>query len=213
MSAETARRRRPYLSRIFRRAYQAYFLLFFFAALALMTDEGIPRFPVRFLLELNPLTALGTLASSLLLPAGLLVALAIILLTVVFGRAFCGWICPLGTLHQLASWLTRRLRRGRFEQVNGWRPHFRLKYLVLIALVFAALSGSLLAGLLDPLSLVFRSFGSALLPAARAALGHEGSRPRLVAGAWLTGAIFLGTSETPHSYHSMPIAPDCPSAS
>jgi MauM/NapG family ferredoxin protein len=194
MSASDARRRgRPlHLARAFRRVYQVYFLLFFFAALALMTDEGIPRFPVRFLLELNPLTALGTLASSFLLPAGLLVALAIVALTVVFGRAFCGWVCPVGTLHQLASWLTRRLRRGRAEEVNGWRSHFRLKYLLLIALVIAALSGSLLAGLFDPLSLGFRSFGSALLPAARAALGHEGPRPRIVAGAWLTGAIFLG---------------------
>ena len=77
-----------------------------------MTDEGIRRFPVRFLLELDPLSALSVLASSWLLPAGLAVALVIVALTVVFGRAFCGWVCPVGTLHHLASWLTRRLRRG-----------------------------------------------------------------------------------------------------
>jgi MauM/NapG family ferredoxin protein len=194
---EPALRTRPkaapvYLPRVVRRVYQGYFLVFFFLALALMTDEGIHRFPVRFLLQLDPMTALGTLASSFLLPAGLVIALALVALSLVFGRVFCGWICPVGTLHQIASWLTRRLRRGRFEEVNRWRPHFRLKYLVLVALFLAALSGSLLLGLLDPLSLLFRSFGSALTPALGAALGSGGARPRLMAGAWLTGALFLG---------------------
>ena len=74
--------------------YQGFFLLFFLASLALMTDEGIRRFPVRLLLELDPLSALAVLASSWLLPAGLAVALVVVALTVLFGRAFCGWVCP-----------------------------------------------------------------------------------------------------------------------
>jgi MauM/NapG family ferredoxin protein len=184
--------RRVHLPRAFRRAYQAYFLLFFLATLALMTDEGVRRFPVRLLFESDPLAAAGLLASSYMLPAGLVVALATVALTLVFGRAFCGWICPLGTLHHLVSWATRRLRRGPFETVNRWRPHFRLKYLLLIALLIVALFGGLLAGLLDPLSLLARSFGSSLLPAWRWALGTTGPRPRLFAGAWLTGGVFLG---------------------
>ncbi len=125
---------RSYVPRLFRRVYQGYFLLFFFAALALMTDEGIRRFPTRLLLQLDPLSAVAVLGSSWLLPTGLAVALVIVALTLVFGRAFCGWICPVGTLHQLASWLTRQLRRGGYQKVNRWRPHFRLKYLLLVAL-------------------------------------------------------------------------------
>ena len=123
---------RVYVPRLFRRVYQGYFLLFFFAALALMTDEGIRRFPTRLLLQLDPLAALAVLGSSWLLPTGLAVALVIVALTLVFGRAFCGWICPVGTLHQLASWSTRKLRRGGYQKVNRWRPHFRLKYLLLV---------------------------------------------------------------------------------
>lgn len=192
----TATRReqaRPaYLPRAFRWIYQAYFLVFFLASLALMTDEGIRRFPVRFVLHLDPLSALAMLASSFLVPSALLLSLAVVLLTVVFGRAFCGWICPVGTLHHLASWATRRLRRGAYHEVNRWRPHFRLKYLILVGLVLIALSGSLVVGLLDPLSLLTRSFGSGLAPIPGAALGVVGSRPRLFAGAWLTGGIFLG---------------------
>ena len=191
-AAASPPKRTVYLPRAFRRVYQAFFLAFFFASLALMTDMGIPRFPVRFLLELNPLAALAVLASSWLLPAGLAIALVVVALTVLFGRAFCGWVCPLGTLNHVASWLTRRMRRGPHHHVNRWRPHFRLKYLLLVALVVAALAGTLSIGLLDPLSLATRSFASAILPALSAATAAEGQRPRTFAGAWLTGAVFLG---------------------
>jgi MauM/NapG family ferredoxin protein len=184
--------RSVYLPRAFRRAYQGFFLLFFLASLALMTDEGIVRFPVRLLLELDPLSALSVLASSWLLPAGLATALVTVALTVLFGRAFCGWVCPLGTLHHLASWTTRGLRLGPPHVANRWRPQFRIKYLLLVALLVAALAGTLSIGLLDPLSLATRSFASALLPALSAVTAAEGQRPRTFAGAWLTGAVFLG---------------------
>ncbi len=186
------RTRSLYLPRFFRRVYQGYFLLFFFATLALMTDAGIRRFPTRLLLQLDPLSALAVLGSSWLLPAGLAVTLVIVALTLGFGRAFCGWICPVGTLHQLASWSTRKLRRGGYQKVNRWRPHFRIKYLLLFALLIAALGGSAVVGLLDPLSLLTRSFASGILPALSAVVPGEGTRPRTFAGAWLTGGIFLG---------------------
>jgi MauM/NapG family ferredoxin protein len=193
VAAEGAKAPRPvYLPRAFRRVYQGFFLAFFLGALALMTDEGIRRFPVRFPLEIDPLAALGALASSWLLPATLLVSLATVALTLVFGRAFCGWICPLGTIHQIASWLTRRWRRGPWIKVNGWRPHFRAKYLILAFLVASALAGSLVGFLLDPLSLATRSFASGLLPALASLVADEGRRPRAFAGAWITAVVFLG---------------------
>lgn len=181
-----------YLPRAFRRVYQGFFLAFFFASLALMTDEGIRRFPVRFLLELDPLSALAVIGSSWLLPAGLLIALATLGLTLVFGRAFCGWLCPLGTLHQLVSWLTRRLRSARYHVENRWRPHFRLKYLLLVVLLVAAAAGTAVVGLFDPLSLLTRSLASGLSPALAAALPTDGVRPRTFGGAWLTGGLLLG---------------------
>jgi MauM/NapG family ferredoxin protein len=180
-----------YLPRVVRRFYQGFFLLLFLASLFLMTEEGIRRFPVRLVLELDPLSALAVLASSWVLPAGLAVALVVVALTVLFGRAFCGWICPLGTLHHLASWATRRLRRGPPHLANRFRPQFRLKYLLLVGLLAAALAGTLSIGLLDPLSLATRSFASALLPALSSVFAAPGQRPRTFAGAWVTGAIFL----------------------
>ncbi len=181
-----------YLPRVFRRVYQGFFLLLFLLGLGAMSDEGIRRFPVRVLLQLDPLSALAVLATSWLLPVGLLIGLVVVALTAVVGRAFCGWICPFGTLHHLASWATRRMKRGPYHVVNRWRPHFRLKYLLLLALVVAALAGTGMVGLVDPLSLATRSFASGLLPAVSAAFPSPGARPRSFSGAWLTGALFLG---------------------
>jgi ferredoxin-type protein NapH len=61
-----------------------------------------------------------------------------LLLFVVLNKAFCGWICPLGTIQELMYRLGRRLGRplqrlmpGRVEKV---RP---VKWLMLLGLVFA----------------------------------------------------------------------------
>lgn len=182
----------PSTVRVFRIVYQVFFLLLFAASLVAMTDEGIRRFPATWIFQLNPLTAAAVLASSWLLPRALLWSLVIVALTVVFGRAFCGWICPLGTLHHAVSWLTGRLRRGPPADSNRWRRHFALKYALLVALAGSALLGSLQAGLLDPLSLLSRSLGSALLPAFSWGTPAGGLRQRLFQGAWLTGALFFG---------------------
>ncbi len=193
-AAAAREKRRPalYWPRVFRRTYQGLFLLLFVVTLVLMTDEGIRRFPVRWLFHLDPLAALSVLVSSWVLPVGFLWALALVALTVFFGRAFCGWLCPMGTIHQIVSWATRPMRRGAPSKVNRWRPHFRWKYLVLIALLAVAALGSLQPGLFDPLSLALRSFASGIVPAVSAALPLEGFRPRLYGWAWLTGAVFIG---------------------
>jgi MauM/NapG family ferredoxin protein len=192
--SSTGNRRRPsvHWPRVYRVIYQGFFLLLFVATLALMTDEGIRRFPVQWLFHLDPLAALSVLASSWILPVAFLWSLVVVALTVLFGRAFCGWLCPVGTMNHLVSWATRRMRRGAPAKVNRWRAHFRWKYLVLIALLAVTALGSLQIGLLDPLSLGLRSIAAGLLPAGSTGLPGEGFRPRIYQWAWLTGAIFLG---------------------
>lgn len=74
------------------------------------------------------------------------------LLNLVFGRAFCGQICPLGTLQELAGSLRSVLKiRRRALPESFDRPARYLKYLVLI--VFAVASwraGELLIRPYDP---------------------------------------------------------------
>ncbi len=165
---------RPKLARI-RCISQIVFLALFIFLLA-MTE--VPRFargapadiripyPIRMFLEIDPLTALAGALASGALYRGLLWSLAVIVPTLFLGRAFCGWVCPLGTLNHFFSWLRSERKRGqRLIDSNRYKKWQSLKYYVLIAVLAAALAGSAIGGLLDPIALLFRSIGMGVLPA------------------------------------------------
>jgi ferredoxin len=77
----------------------------------------------------------------------------------VFGRAFCGWICPLGTLIDASRRLLGASDRKPAPRLS------RLKYLLLCFLLAASLFGMPLAGYLDPFSLLVRGLTFSLHPA------------------------------------------------
>lgn len=118
------------------------------------------RYPVSLLFRIDPLAALadalapGDFGWRLLWPALLLLAL-----TALFGRFFCGWICPLGTT---LDGVGKLVGRGRVNPRPTWR---RLKYSLLLAMTAAALFGVQLFGLLDPLSIFLRSLTFSFNPA------------------------------------------------
>lgn len=86
----------------------------------------------------------------------ILTALIPVILTLIFGRFFCGWICPATFIYELntnvAAWLRRAgLKTGnrRFDQ--------RVKYLVLaVGLLLSAISGSVLVAGIYPPAIVGR---------------------------------------------------------
>jgi len=129
-------------------------------------DIRLP-YPVSIFLEADPLVALVNALSSGALYKGLLWSLVIILPTLLLGRFFCGWICPLGTLnHWVSSWRSQRKRGLRRIESNRYKSWQRLKYYLLAAVLAAALVGSGLAGWLDPICLTFRSLALAVHPTA-----------------------------------------------
>lgn len=72
-----------------------------------------------------------------------LLSAALLGVTLVFGRVFCGWVCPLGGLGDALDAVWRMPIRGeRF----GW-----IKYGLLVVFVVLALGGHLLAWLFDPM--------------------------------------------------------------
>ena len=152
--------------------------------------------PIRWFLQLDPLVAVGTALSTHSLYPALGWSLAVIALTVLFGRVFCGWICPFGALHQFTGWLARKWRRPKERiDVNQYHPAQAIKYAVLLALLIAAASpfrraamASLQTGLLDPIPLVHRSVNLAVL----SLFGVGASSDRFYAGAALIGILFLG---------------------
>jgi polyferredoxin len=128
-------------------------------------DLHLP-YPVRWFLELDPLAAAANALATRALYRGLLWSLAILLPGFFLGRFFCGWICPLGTLHHFFGHLRSESKRGRQRiDTNRYRPWQTFKYYLLIALLVAALLGSGAVGWFDPISLLVRSLGLSVLPA------------------------------------------------
>jgi polyferredoxin len=153
-------------------------------------------YPVSIALELDPLAALMTLLASGTLYKGLLWSLVILIPTIFIGRFFCGWVCPLGSLnHWLSGFRSeRKSRRGkRLLESNRYKPYQRIKYYVLFFCLGAGLLGSLQAGLLDPLPLLARSIGTAVLPTlhtAALALASAGRDTGIAPIAVVTGGLY-----------------------
>ncbi len=164
-----------------RRISQALFLLLFLL-LVLATRYGGSdeiRYPVKAFLDFDPLIALSTFLAAHSLPRVLLWSLTIVLLTALLGRIFCGWICPLGTLHNLMSSLRKKSSWADQEKrLHRWQS---LKYYLLVGLLVSSLFSLQLVGFFDPLSLLIRSFAVFIDPVLNmisqtllAALSHTG---------------------------------------
>ena len=117
---------------------------------------------VQRFFHFDPLLALVTSISARLVFTAFAFALVTTVLTLVLGRVFCGWVCPLGGLHQLASFVFKRtkfLKPPREEKASlAW------KYYVLILVLAGAVLGLDLAGYLDPFSFLTRSFAVSVFP-------------------------------------------------
>jgi len=87
--------------------------------------------------------------------------LAILFLTVLFGRFYCSSLCPLGTAQDAASFFGHRKGRG-FSYSPGIL-YLRALSLAAVVIAFAA-GASPLAGFLDPYSLTARFLQYALVP-------------------------------------------------
>ena len=117
-------------------------------------------YPVSLLFRLDPLAALADLLAPGPFSLGSLwPALLLLLLTAIFGRFFCGWVCPLGTTLDGCGKL---VGRGTGTLKRGWR---QLKYLLLFGMSVAALFGVQLLGLFDPLAIFLRTLTLSLYPA------------------------------------------------
>ncbi len=149
-----------------RRATQTGFLLLFLFLFLQTEQRGADSlgYPVKLFLDFDPLLLFSSLLSAHAVPAALWLSLLLIPVTLVLGRVFCGWACPLGTLNHLAGSLRRWPAKPR---TRGW---FRVKYLLLIGLLAAALFSAQLTGLFDPLSLLVRSLALGAYPALNVAL-------------------------------------------
>ena len=128
-----------------RRICQVFFIvLFLWFCLATTLGERwwqLRGWPVNWIIQLDPLVGLGTLLSTRTLYAGLLWGLATVVLTIVLGRFFCGWLCPFGSLHQFIGFLAKRKSSIKSKLVlNRYHSAQSLKYWILVFLLTMAIA-------------------------------------------------------------------------
>lgn len=146
-----------------RRASQIlFFLLFLFLFLqAEYRGQDELAWPVDLFFRFDPLILAAHLLTLSPLVWSLLWSLIFVGLTLVLGRFFCGWVCPLGTT---LDGCRRLLFTPRPDSgvAARWR---RFKYYLLFFLLAGALFSLNLAGLFDPLSLLYRTLTLVFYPA------------------------------------------------
>lgn len=87
----------------------------------------------------------------------LLPALFMVVATLLLGRFFCGWICPLGTILDLLT--TRIAKSAPIKALKG-----NVKYWLLLSLLASSLFNLNLSGLLDPIAILLRALTFLLYP-------------------------------------------------
>ena len=144
-----------------RRVTQGVFLVVFFFLFLQTESKGTDElgYPVKLFIDFDPLIFLSTILSSHTLAAALYLSIILIVLTMLLGRVFCGWVCPLGTLNNIIGSMKRWPPR---EKARNW---FRVKYYILFFILASSLFTMQLVGIMDPLSLVVRSFSLSIYPA------------------------------------------------
>jgi polyferredoxin len=117
-------------------------------------------------------------------------------LTIIFGRVFCSWICPFGSIHHFVGYLSNRKKPASKKiELNKYRKAQCIKYFILVVFLamaaFPSLMASLQTGLLDPIPLVTRSFNLVIVPIVDQFTNLISVPSRFHEGAWLVLTIFL----------------------
>lgn len=151
----------------------------------------IRGWPINWFLQLDPLVAIGTIFTTGAFYKPLLWALTTVILTILLGRFFCNWVCPFGSLHHFTGYLANRKKTAAQQiKLNNYKSASAVKYYILIIFLLIAavpIAGkALLTGMLDPISLITRSFNLMLLPVA-----DKFSMERFYEGAWLIFIVFF----------------------
>jgi polyferredoxin len=183
-----------------RRISQAVFLLLFVWLCIVLTVgdsfHQLRNWPVNLFLWLDPLTGFATALTTHILWAPLILSAVTIILTIILGRIFCGWVCPFGTMHHFVGYLGQRRRDAKGQIAKGrYSGYQRIKYYILFVFIGLTASGvgfSLLqTGLLAPIPLATRSTTNVILPIADSQSSVSMATERYYEGGLLIVTIFF----------------------
>jgi ferredoxin len=145
--------------------------------------------PVELFLWLDPLVGLSTAIAARWWSVALIGMALILGIGVIFPRAFCGYVCPLGTLIDGFDFLVgKRIGPLAAVKTSVWS---NLRFYLLAGVVAAALGGVLLSGFVAAIPVLTRGL---LFSAGHVQLGlarNWGMVPPLNAAIWLSLALFV----------------------
>lgn len=128
------------------------------------------RAPIDTFFRIDPLLGLASMISiRQVIYVMLIYGLPIVVLTLLAGRFFCGWLCPLGTCLDASDVVFFRRRSPSPQpspQGEGVGKR-NVKYYILSAVLVATVFGSQLAYVLDPITIITRAFTFAVYPIAQ----------------------------------------------
>jgi len=125
--------------------------------------------------RLNPLAALSAMVAGRTWIPRLALAAITVVATVLLGRVWCGWVCPMGTI---LEWIRFPRLRWTSEWASRLLPNARwrtVKYILLALILFAALFGNLTLMVLDPIAILTRTVTTSVLPALNYAISSAES--------------------------------------
>ena len=160
-----ARRAKRHPLHVLRVVVQLAFLALFLALVVLAARGALatahPWLAQLFLIT-DPLVLVGTaLAGGF--TAALLAALVVVAISLLAPRAYCGWVCPLGTTMDIADKVLFRKR----DRSKNLAPRLRqAKYGLLAVLLVLAAFRLGVFGWFDPICIATRSYGVAIWPMA-----------------------------------------------
>jgi polyferredoxin len=141
---------------------QALSFLLFSAFFLLATYKLPDWFPADIYLRLDPLLGVNAVLAAKEFIGRVLWSLILIGATLVIGRFFCAYVCPMGAcIDSLDFLFFRKIRRPFLKVDSSLR---RVKYFLLILFISAALTGLSIVYLMDPIALLTRFYTFVVYP-------------------------------------------------
>jgi MauM/NapG family ferredoxin protein len=147
---------------LIRKFSQIFFFLSFIYILWSTTYPLTGKLSADLFFKTNPLLMLIASLSERIIVPGIIYSSILLLLSIILGRFFCGWICPLGSFIDFANWFNKK------KFVSSWPIHKKsrkLKYFILFLIVLFAFLKIQISWLFDPIVIFGRFISLNFIPA------------------------------------------------